>query len=226
MAEHRLRPYGFEKLLKKHQAYAQTVMAAIAERGPLADAVLNLAGDGPHHVGVDEARTYRVHPDAVPGQFQGARSRESDDTGLRGRVVALADCPGLGDDGRDVDDAPATALDHVRHNQLRVIEDTGQIHRDYAVPVLKRELSHGAITRDARVVHEDVDLTESLDHRFHELGGLLTIRGIALQDLDAVSQCLELFADVESIVPVLQIVDDDVGAAPGQLGRDRTSDTP
>jgi uncharacterized protein len=36
MAQHRLRPYGFEKLLQKHRAYAESVMAAIAERGPLA----------------------------------------------------------------------------------------------------------------------------------------------------------------------------------------------
>jgi uncharacterized protein YcaQ len=36
MAAHTVRPDGFEALLKKHRKYAETVLAAIAERGPLA----------------------------------------------------------------------------------------------------------------------------------------------------------------------------------------------
>jgi len=36
MAEHRPRPDGFEKLLKKHREYAENVLAAIADKGPLA----------------------------------------------------------------------------------------------------------------------------------------------------------------------------------------------
>jgi uncharacterized protein YcaQ len=36
MAEHRARPQGFESLLDRHKAYADRVLAAIAQKGPLA----------------------------------------------------------------------------------------------------------------------------------------------------------------------------------------------
>lgn len=40
MAEHSLRPRGFETVLKEHRAYAEAVISAITERGPLAASAL------------------------------------------------------------------------------------------------------------------------------------------------------------------------------------------
>src|SRR5690606_39385307 len=77
---------------------------------------------------------------------------------LRGCIVSLADAAPKPGAGRDINDAPAfTDTTHLPDRRPRTCEGSFQAYRDDGVPFFFAHVEAHAITKNAGVVHQDVD---------------------------------------------------------------------
>ena len=130
---------------------------------------------GSHHrlvldpvgVGVDRPRAHGVDADTVARVVDRQAAREVDHTALGGAVRGEAVVAGQPGDRCCVDDV-ATGLLQMGNRVLGAEVDRVEVGRDRSVPVGCRQLGHDAEGRDRRVVHEHIELAETLDRRLDQ----------------------------------------------------------
>src|SRR5690242_15044581 len=205
-----------------------------AQRDLLAYPVQSLLGHLGHHVGGDVAGGDRVdgQPDpvahrlVVPAQLEdrlfGHRLRESEQAGLGGGVVDLADVAGLADHRGDVDDPAGAALEHVLQRVLGHEERARQVDRDHPQPVVVGHLGHGPVDGDPGVVDQDVQPAALVDDLTQDAAAIIGVADVPLVHADLLSGVIGGHALVELLraLAVPPVARRHIRARPGQLAAD------
>src|SRR5438093_4628101 len=156
--------------------------AKASERDLREQRLLNVLRKIGHHFRLDEARTESIDRNVELRQFLCRRLRETDDPGLRRRVVRLPEVPHLPDDRRHVHNSATPALDHVWHGGVRAVEDAVEVGRHYLAPLLDAHAPDRAVAVDASVVHENIDTAESLHRLFDQPVAVVRMSDTGLDD--------------------------------------------
>jgi hypothetical protein len=120
-------------------------------------------------------------PDAVLADLVVQRLGVALDGVLRRDVEGHEGLGGDPEDGRDVDDASATLGAHVRQDGLRHTDDTEDVDVQDALGLGDGVLLHGARRADARVVDQDVDAPEPVDHLCDRSGGRVVAAHVEIE---------------------------------------------
>src|ERR1700722_5060399 len=113
-------------------------------------------------VGAEPAGGEAVYGDAVFAPVVGEAHGELADAAAAGAIGAEAGESGDAGDRADADDASVIVFDHAARNSLRDEERASQIRIENQIPVVPGDVDGGFSHVTTRVVHEDVDLAESL----------------------------------------------------------------
>ena len=135
------------------------------------------------HVGDDESRSDAIGPDAARAHLLGDGLRQTDKTGLRGGVVALAGIAGNTDDAAHVDNAPAALTGHHGSHGVYEIECRLEIDVQHRIPLLFAHAEHQAVPGYAGVIDQNIDAPERGKHLSNNaVGGFerRSVRGIGL----------------------------------------------
>ena len=132
-------------------------LAEAAERGVL-EHRLRLLGKHLGQPRLDVTGSDDVGAHAAGTELAGERLGEADHPGLRRRIVRLAPVAVQADDRADVDDRAGSFLHHRPRHGAAGVEDRAQIGLDHLAPVLVGHPRKQAVTRQAGVVDEDVDV--------------------------------------------------------------------
>ena len=97
------------------------------------------------------------------GEFEGHGFCEFDDSCLGGVVIRIKRLPyePIGRGG--LQDHAAAALPHVTRGGLGHVEESGQVHRESAVPFIGSDVEELVADGDAGVIDEDVDPAHEVD---------------------------------------------------------------
>src|SRR5262249_22293621 len=98
--------------------------------------------------------------DALAGELLRERLRECGDARLRGGVVRLTEVSDLTDHRGDVYDPAVVLLEHLIDEDLGAVENTVEIDGENFAPRRVIHLDERLVRVDARVVHEDVEVSE------------------------------------------------------------------
>src|SRR6185369_996646 len=109
------------------------------------------------HVGVDVARSDRIHRHTGARAFLRQRLGETVDPGLRSGIIDLAVLPGLAVDRADVYDPSIAAALHPFEHRLGHVEAAAEVRIHHLLPLLMIHPLHRRIAGDAGVVDEHVD---------------------------------------------------------------------
>jgi hypothetical protein len=170
------------------------------------------------------AGRHRVHGHVERAELRRERARQADEPELRCAVGRpLRERP-LAADRRDVDDPPAPALLHLRHDRTATEERAGEIDAHHFLPVgLGDVLDVRGRSRDAGVVDEYVDRAEApprgLDHRLD----VARASDVGRDGEGAPAARADLPLDRADRLAVSR-GDDDARTRVGERDRDRTSD--
>ena len=110
-----------------------------------------------------------IHRHAVAGELECGDHREGGDAGLGCAVVRLADVAVDARHRGRIDDATVDrvtgllTIAPVRGGEVRWCEGALQVHLDDGVPLLFAHVGHHAVTQDAGVVDDGVQVTEGVD---------------------------------------------------------------
>src|SRR5262249_15564908 len=119
-------------------------------------------------------------------------------------------------EGRNGEDRAATPLHQWPRRWGAGVEHRREVGLDHVAPVLVRHTRDQAVTRDACVVDEDVDLARLLDER---------ARGFRIRDIGLHCPAADLGGDLLRFLPSASVSEDDRGAATAELERDRPTDS-
>ena len=146
-------------------------------------------------------------------------TRERGDSALRRRVGSHAVRGRPRVDRRHVDDRALPQGLHVGNHVLRQEEHALQIDRQTAVPAFARRVEYGRVGTDARVVHEDVDLSVGLERLPYDLLDLLLVGDVTLDKDRVAALAADLVGGLAS--RFLAPIDDD---DPRALAREHLGD--
>src|SRR6185369_12502329 len=121
------------------------------------------------HVGIDGTWVNHIHGDALRTQIARPATRVSRHCAFSRRIVGDAG-PRRGDRGHGTDGDDATALGHQLCGFANRSVHTTHVDRELLRDVIVTDLANRAGNEYARVVHEDVQMTEVLGDLVHELG--------------------------------------------------------
>lgn len=159
----------------------------------------------------------RVDGDLGPREFERPGAHHADDAGLGGGVVGLPEVADLAGGRTDADDPAAlTLLPHPDRGGAGAGEGTPKMRGDDGVELLVGHFPEGRIAQDPCVVHQDIQpavLTDRpIDQCLRGLGGAdrYYLRGGRAAVL--VDRLHDGIGD-----PLVDVVDDDRGAAAGEL---------
>src|SRR6476661_2355486 len=140
---------------------------------------------GGHGAG-DEPGRDCVRRDPAFCIFTGDRLDHADHAGLGRGVIALPGIPGHTDHGRDADDAAKATPHHAPHRRPREAERRSQIDCNHLVPVFIPQLDQKIVFGDARIGHQDVELTHGLLGFRHQPLDFILVCQVARQHVDPV----------------------------------------
>ncbi|HWE07318.1 MAG TPA: hypothetical protein VG274_11455, partial [Rhizomicrobium sp.] len=128
-----------------------------------------------------DAGCHGIHPDAIPGIFDGERAGHGVQPALRQCGQARA---GAGDrladhGGGDLHDMTALPGQHVRNRQLRDVEKTIQVDMENISIVVRCERREGLADENTGIVHERIDPSEMPDGSFYDSFGDGALANIA-----------------------------------------------
>src|SRR5690625_203392 len=90
--------------------------------------------------------------------------------GLGGAVGHMVRVGRHGLDGADVDNAPSATTSHLWCCRLDEEQRRLQVDRRHQLPLVRPDLSQVAFEHDSRVIDDDVDATEPIDHLVDRTG--------------------------------------------------------
>ena len=129
-------------------------------------------------------------------------------------------------DGADCHDRTSASLpDHLARRELTAMEDTEQSHVQRGAEVVIGQLEKRPMYAFRRVGDQDVQSIHSRHGRLEDLLQPLPIRDVAAQDEGDSSHRPHLDRHRFSLVEVVAIDDDHIGAAPRELQGTRPTDT-
>ncbi len=164
-------------------------------------------------IGVDEPRCDGVARDVAGGHLARDRLGESDQAGLRRRVVRLARVAGHPGDGRNIHDAPRALPHHRTHGGLGHEERAAEIQVDDRVPVLGAHAHEQVVAGDAGVVHEDLETAAAeFECGFHDVLGLAVDGDVPLDKRRLTPALLDKTLGLRGGLSVSLVVDGDAGA--------------
>nr|POE98246.1 hypothetical protein CFP56_64839 [Quercus suber] len=176
-----------------------------------------LAAHGVVHVGLDAAGGDGVDGDLLVTAVDGHAADEGLDRALGARVDGvLGHALGLAGDGAHEDDAAADGK--VLVGLAGDEELAAGVDAEDAVELLLGHVLQVAERHDAGVGADDVQLAEVLDGLGHELGGLGDVADVGLEGNGVAAFGLDALDDLVGGVGRVGVVDDDLGAAAGELG--------
>src|SRR6184192_4807415 len=139
---------------EQHRARHLNGRPEAAHRDLLEERTALLLADRARHVGVDQARSHRVHRDAARGELLRERAGESQKSRFRGGVVRLSRVARYAHHGSEVDDPAVALLHHAPHAGLGHPEDAREVRGDDRVPVLRLHAQQQLVAGDGGVVDE------------------------------------------------------------------------
>jgi hypothetical protein len=179
-----------------------------------------LAADLVVHVGLDAAGGDAVDGDLLVAGVDGHAAHESLDGALGARVDGvLGHALGLAGDGAHEDDAAADG--QVLVGLAGDEELAAGVDAHDAVVLLLGHVLHVAEGDDARVGADDVELAEVLDGLVHHLDGLGDVADVGLDGDGVAAHLLDLLDELVGGLLGVGVVDDDLGAAAGELNGHR-----
>jgi hypothetical protein len=125
---------------------------------------LNATAGGRRALTADLARHHAVDRDAVWSELGGERLGEADDAHLAGADMGASGRAQMGRDPTQVDDASVFALEHVRQHSARAQKRAVKDDAEHLVPLLQRHIEEMRLGAHRRVVDQDIDAAETLDH--------------------------------------------------------------
>lgn len=139
--------------------------------------------NGIGHIGGDETGGNGVDRYLAAGNFLSHGLGEADDTGLGGRVVALAHVAGDAHNGGNVDDAACRTLHEGALQGFHKEEYALEVGGEHGIPVAFLHAHEQAVLGDAGVVHQDIDggvFCQDVLHAGFNGGGIGHIAGECL----------------------------------------------
>src|SRR5699024_3510465 len=111
----------------------------------------------------------RINQNIVLGQLQCHGFGHANNTGLGGNIVRQAD--GTLDSclRRDVDNAPAASVEHVRHSVAGGYKDAREVNADGPVKGLCGQLQEILLVQNTSGGHQDVDAAKFTSYLIHHL---------------------------------------------------------
>src|SRR4051794_32955974 len=208
------------RLLGAEEAYRPGDVLRIAEPAERCEAEhlrLRVLRDHYGELRLDITGSDGVRAHVAAAELLRKRLREADDPGLRRRIVGLAPVAAYAHDRRDVHDRAGPPFHHSpRHRPARV-EDRAQVRLDDRAPVFVAHAREHAVTREAGVVHEDVEVAGFTDEPRRVLG---------LRDVGVHRAAADLRGERLAFLAAAPIADDDGRSGARELERDRPTDAP
>ena len=157
------------------------------------------------------------------GKFLCRRLGEADHARLCGCVVRLSDISDLTDNGGEVHNTSAALLRHELCSSLRAGVNPLEIRINDGIEILILHTDKERITRDARVVDENVQPAELLMYACDHLGRRRAVRDIRLNDHRRTAVLLDDRLDLLGSRLIAGVVDRDFRPLFGKTKCNRTS---
>ena len=142
-------------------------------------AVLSLEEGAARAARPHQAGDHRGHEDPVPGQLVVQSFREARQGELAGAVRQQVGCAELAADRRDVDDPAGTPPPHLRQDRQRRVERPPEVGLHRVLVILQGRDVERPDLDDPRVVDQDVDAIEAIEHQANHPLDLAPVRHIA-----------------------------------------------
>ena len=123
--------------------------------------------------------------------------------------------------GRDINDTAPVTKSHGRQGESSDMKGCREVHGEYIIPLMSRELFDRSNELDSCIVNEDIDGTELGRAEFNEFLDLIGATQIGGVISDARSQKAQI---MESFFMGSKTVEQDISTLAGEFGSDSEAD--